>query len=78
MTAAVPCASSTPPRPSPPATRAPPSGLAYAAAASNLTTVLVDATGDGGDITKFLDLETNRGFTDVLAEDITVEPSLVS
>jgi capsular polysaccharide biosynthesis protein len=43
-------------------------GLAYAAAASNLRTVLVDATGEGGDITKFLSLDTRRGFTDVLAE----------
>jgi polysaccharide biosynthesis transport protein len=52
-------------------------GLAYAAAASNLRTVVVDATGDGGDITKFLSLDTRRGFTDVLAEDSPVAPSLV-
>ncbi len=52
-------------------------GLAYAAAASSLKTVLVDATGDGGDITKFLDLEASRGFTDVLAEDGTVDAALV-
>ena len=52
-------------------------GLAYAAAASNLRTVLVDATGDGGEITKFLSLDTRRGFTDVLAEDLASEPALV-
>ena len=52
-------------------------GLSYAAAASNLRTVLVDATGEGGDITKFLNLDTNRGFTDVLAEDLTAAPALV-
>jgi len=52
-------------------------GLAYAAAASNLRTVLVDATGEGGDITRFLSLDNKRGFTDVLAEDLAVEPALV-
>ena len=52
-------------------------GMAYAAAASNLRTVLVDATGEGGTITKFLGLDANRGFTDVLAEDPTVDPALV-
>ena len=52
-------------------------GLAYAAAASNLRTVLVDATGEGGEITSFLGLDTRRGFTDVLAEDLKVEPALV-
>ena len=52
-------------------------GLAYAAAAANLRTVLVDATGEGGEITLFLGLETRRGFTDVLAEDLKVEPALV-
>jgi capsular polysaccharide biosynthesis protein/Mrp family chromosome partitioning ATPase len=51
-------------------------GLAYAAAASNLRTALVDATGDG-EITTFLGLDTRRGFTDVLAEDLKVEPALV-
>ena len=52
-------------------------GLAYAAAASSLNTVLVDATGDGGEITKFLELETKRGFTDVLAQDSPVDGALV-
>src|SRR5204863_7732646 len=42
-------------------------GLAYAAAASGLTTALVDATEDNGDISSFLGLEGKRGFTDVLA-----------
>ncbi|WP_027860028.1 hypothetical protein [Marmoricola sp. URHB0036] len=52
-------------------------GLAYAAAASNLRTVVVDATGEGGDITKFLNLDTKRGFTDVLAEGSSAAQSLV-
>ena len=52
-------------------------GLAYAAAASNLRTVLIDATGGGGDITTSLGLENRRGFTDVLAEDIGVDQALV-
>ena len=52
-------------------------GLAYAAAASGLTTVLVDATGDTGDISSFLGLEGKRGFTDVLAQDLTLDSALV-
>jgi capsular polysaccharide biosynthesis protein/Mrp family chromosome partitioning ATPase len=52
-------------------------GLAYAAAASSLNTVLVDASGDGGEISKFLDLEAKRGFTDVLAGDTSVDGALV-
>jgi capsular polysaccharide biosynthesis protein len=52
-------------------------GLAYAAAASNIRTVLVDAPGAGGQITAFLGLESRAGFTDVLAEDVKVEPTLV-
>ena len=52
-------------------------GLAYAAAASNLRTVLVDATGDSGEITRSLGLEGKRGFTEVLAQGAAVGPALV-
>lgn len=52
-------------------------GLAYAAAASGLTTVLVDATEDNGDISTFLGLEGKRGFTDVLSQDLPLESALV-
>jgi capsular polysaccharide biosynthesis protein len=48
-------------------------GLAYAAAASGLTTVLVDATGRGGEITRLLDLETKPGFTDVLSGAVSLD-----
>ena len=52
-------------------------GLAYAAAASGLTTLLVDAAGDDGDISSFLGLEGKRGFTDVLAQDLDLDSALV-
>jgi polysaccharide biosynthesis transport protein len=52
-------------------------GLAYAAAASSLNTVLVDATGDGGEITRSLGLDAKRGFTDVLSQGAAVGPALV-
>jgi capsular polysaccharide biosynthesis protein/Mrp family chromosome partitioning ATPase len=51
-------------------------GMAYAAAASSLNTVLVDATGETADITKFLGLEDSEGFSDVLARDLPIESAL--
>jgi capsular polysaccharide biosynthesis protein len=51
-------------------------GLAYAAAASGLTTVLVDATGDGGEITRLLDLRSGPGFAEVLAGDAALDAAM--
>lgn len=51
-------------------------GLAYAAAASGLTTVLVDATGRSSEITRFLGLEESAGFTDVLAGQTPLEAGM--
>jgi Mrp family chromosome partitioning ATPase len=51
-------------------------GLAYAAAASCLTTVLVDATGGAGDITRLLELEASPGFSDVLSSDISLDRAM--
>lgn len=51
-------------------------GLAYAAAASSLTTVLVDATGGAGDITRLLELESSPGFSDVLSSDISLDRAM--
>jgi hypothetical protein len=52
-------------------------GLAYAAAASSLTTVLVDATGAVGEISRELGLDGQPGFADVLANDLALDQSLV-
>jgi capsular polysaccharide biosynthesis protein len=51
-------------------------GLAHAAAASSLNTVLVDATGDSGEITRVLGLESSPGFTDVLAGEVAVDAGM--
>jgi Mrp family chromosome partitioning ATPase len=48
-------------------------GFAHAAAASDLNTVLIDATGRSGEITRVLGLESSPGFTDVLAGEVSVE-----
>ena len=53
-------------------------GLAYATASSSLATVLVDATGAAGDVTKLLGLEQHPGFTDVLAGDVDVQQALAT
>ena len=52
-------------------------GLAYAAAASSLTTVLVDATGGVGDISLGLGAEGQPGFADVLAHDLALDHALI-
>ena len=51
--------------------------LAYAAAASSLTTVLVDATGGEGDIILGLGAEAQPGFADVLAHDLSLDHALI-
>ena len=51
-------------------------GLAYSAAAAGLTTVLVDATGPTGEITRLMDLETHPGFTDVLSGAASLDAAL--
>ena len=51
-------------------------GLAYAAAASSLNTILVDATGGRGEITRSLGLESSPGFTDVLVGAVTTEAGI--
>jgi capsular polysaccharide biosynthesis protein/Mrp family chromosome partitioning ATPase len=53
-------------------------GLAYAAAASSLTTVLVDATGAVGDISRELGMEAHPGFSDVLAHDLALDQALTA
>ncbi len=53
-------------------------GLAYAAAASSLTTVLVDATGSVGTISRDLGLEGQPGFSDVLAHDLALDQALTA
>jgi hypothetical protein len=53
-------------------------GLAYAAAASSLTTVLVDATGTMADVSRDLGLEAHPGFADVMAHDLALDHSLVA
>ncbi len=53
-------------------------GLAYATASSSLATVLVDATGGAGDVTKLLELESHPGFTDVLAGNVELQRALAT
>ena len=52
-------------------------GLAYAAAASSLTTVLVDATGSVAEISRELGLEAHPGFADVLAHGVALEQAII-
>jgi len=52
-------------------------GLAYAAAASSLTTVLVDATGSVAEISRELGLEAHSGFADVLSHGVALEQAII-
>lgn len=53
-------------------------GLAYSAAASRLTTVLVDATGEPDGLSAVLGLEHAPGFTEILIGEVEVDEAVTS